>query len=74
MSPRHVPIVSGKEMVKVLERVGYRVVRQRGSHIRMRHSKKRSVSIPNHKELGVGLTLKILKDAEITVTEFKKIA
>jgi len=35
MNPK-LPVVSGRQVVRALERVGYRVVRQRGSHIRLR--------------------------------------
>ncbi|TEU19373.1 MAG: type II toxin-antitoxin system HicA family toxin [Anaerolineales bacterium] len=42
MSPK-LPVVSGRQVVRALERIGYRVVRQRGSHIRLRDE-----TNPNH--------------------------
>lgn len=66
----HFPLLSGKEMIKVLEKIGYVQVRQKGSHIRLKHSNHKSISIPDHKELGKGLTRKIIKDANLTVDEF----
>ena len=32
-----IPIISGHEAIKVFEKVGYKVIRQKGSHIRLRH-------------------------------------
>lgn len=60
-------------MVKVLEKDGYVLVRQKGSHMRLRHPFKKPVTIPNHKELGIGLTLKIIKDADLTIEQFEEL-
>ncbi len=66
------PTVSGREAVKRFERLGYRVIRQRGSHIRLHHPNpsRKPVTVPDHRELGRGLLRKLLRDAEITVQEF----
>ena len=48
----HLPVVSGREVVKALQAVGYVVVRQRGSHMRLRHltdTARRPTTVPNHK-------------------------
>jgi predicted RNA binding protein YcfA (HicA-like mRNA interferase family) len=66
-----IPLVSGKEMIKALKKTGYSVVRQNGSHIRLKHPNRKSVTVPDHKELGLGLTLRILKDAGLSPKEFK---
>jgi predicted RNA binding protein YcfA (HicA-like mRNA interferase family) len=45
------PVVSGREAIRVLEELGYRVVRQRGSHIRLRHAtapSRKPLAIPDH--------------------------
>lgn len=47
------PILSGKEIIKVLSKVGYYVVRQRGSHIRLHCKNKKSITIPNYKSIDV---------------------
>lgn len=67
------PILSGKAIVKVLAKVGYAEVRQRGSHIRLSCSGKKSVTVPDHKEVGRGLFRKILRDAELSLEEFIKL-
>lgn len=68
MSPK-TRIVSAKQMIKALEKDGYSVVRQKGSHIRLQHQEKSPVTVPNHSTLGIGITQKILKDAELSMAE-----
>jgi predicted RNA binding protein YcfA (HicA-like mRNA interferase family) len=67
------PQVSGKKLIKILEKTGYEVVKQKSSHIRMCHLTKKSVTIPNHKTIGKGLLVKILKDTELSLEDFKSI-
>ena len=69
------PIVSGQEAIKALEKIGFQIVRQKGSHVRMKHEDNRVVTIPVHgnKCLGKGLLRKILRDAELTVEQFREI-
>jgi predicted RNA binding protein YcfA (HicA-like mRNA interferase family) len=69
------PVISGNKAIKCFEKIGYKVIRQRGSHVRMRHkgnSTKQPLTIPRHKALGKGLIRKLLRDAELTVEEFLK--
>ena len=65
------PNVTGKELVAALEKVDFSIVRQKGSHVRMKHKDNRVVSIPVHgrKALGKGLLLKILRDAALSKDE-----
>lgn len=66
------PIISGNQAVRCFEKLGYQVVRQHGSHIRMHHksdSWKEPLTIPRHKMLGKGLLRKLLRDADITVED-----
>jgi predicted RNA binding protein YcfA (HicA-like mRNA interferase family) len=63
--------VSGRECVRALEKAGFDVRRQRGSHIVMqRKDPFAQVSVPNHKTLKPGTLRKIIKDAGFTVDEF----
>ncbi len=64
------PVISGDDLIKVLEKVGYRAVRQRGSHVRLKASDKPSLTIPRHKIIKTGLLLKIIKDAGLSREEF----
>jgi predicted RNA binding protein YcfA (HicA-like mRNA interferase family) len=72
MNPK-LPVVSGRQVVRALERVGYRVVRQKGSHIRLRDESDPNhlpVTVPDHRTLKPGLLRRILRDANLTVDEF----
>ncbi len=66
------PILSGRKIIEILEKAGYRQVRQRGSHIRLDCSSRKSITVPNHKIIGRGLLRKILRDAEMSLKEFLK--
>jgi predicted RNA binding protein YcfA (HicA-like mRNA interferase family) len=70
------PVISGNQTIKCFEKIGYQVVRQRGSHVRMHHksnSTKKPLTIPRHRTLGKGLLRKLLRDAEISIEEFAKL-
>ncbi len=73
MSDR-LPVVSGAQLVQALERVGWESVRQRGSHVRLKHPE-RSVPlvIPLHKELKRGTLSGILRDAGIDREELAEL-
>ena len=63
------PGLSGKEIVRALERLGFRVIRQSGSHILMKRGEKGCV-VPNHRELKTGTLSGILKQAGVSADEF----
>jgi predicted RNA binding protein YcfA (HicA-like mRNA interferase family) len=63
------PVVSGAEVVRALEHMGFNVVRQRGSHMVLRRGSAGCV-VPNHRELKVGTLSGILKQAGVSVDEF----
>ncbi|MFA5813958.1 MAG: type II toxin-antitoxin system HicA family toxin [Patescibacteria group bacterium] len=67
------PRLSGNEAVKCFAKLGYRVVRQKGSHLRLRcqlDQQKKPLTIPRHNELGKGLLRKLIRDANLTIDEF----
>ncbi|MBA2435842.1 MAG: type II toxin-antitoxin system HicA family toxin [Chthoniobacterales bacterium] len=63
------PRVSGAEAVRILERLGFAVVRQRGSHIVMRRAASGCV-VPNHRELKLGTLAGVLRQAGVSAEEF----
>ena len=73
MSDR-LPTLKGSEVVRALEKLGFRVVRRRGSHVRLKHPDGRAVTVPVHagEDLDRGLLRKILREAQISVDEFQK--
>lgn len=63
------PRVSGAEVVRALERLGFTVARQRGSHIVLRRGSSGCV-VPNHRELKTGTLAGVLKQAGVSVEDF----
>jgi predicted RNA binding protein YcfA (HicA-like mRNA interferase family) len=65
------PVLSGNEVVRVFESFGWRVARQRGSHIIMiKEGEVVTLSIPNHKEVAKGTLRSLIRSANLTVDEF----
>ena len=66
------PAVSGREVVKALEKIGYLFDRQRGSHMILRQQSPphRRLTVPDHKEVAKGTLRAIIRQAGLTVEEF----
>ena len=65
------PQISGKECIKALEKAGFFVKRQKGSHIILcRNEPFAEVVIPNHKTLDKGTLRAIIRQANLDVDEF----
>jgi len=74
MSPK-LPMVSGEETVRVLRRLGFVPIRQRGSHVVLRKQVPDGESgcvVPLHKELALGTLRSVLRQAGVTPEEFVK--
>ncbi len=63
------PLVSGTEVVRTLERLGFIVLRQKGSHIILRRGPTGCV-VPNHREIKTGTLSGILKQSGVSAEEF----
>ena len=61
--------ISGAEAIKALERLGFSITRQTGSHVRMARGNRR-VTVPMHRHLLVGTLQSILRQAEVSVADF----
>ncbi|MFC2105629.1 type II toxin-antitoxin system HicA family toxin [Candidatus Bipolaricaulota bacterium] len=66
------PRLTGEELIKILQSVGFNDVRIRGSHHFLRHSDGRTTVVPAHSSetIGPGLLSKILRDCELSRDEF----
>jgi predicted RNA binding protein YcfA (HicA-like mRNA interferase family) len=65
------PVISGREAVKVFESFGWSVARQSSSHIIMVHpGRPVTLSIPDHKEVARGTLRSLIRSAGLTVAEF----
>jgi predicted RNA binding protein YcfA (HicA-like mRNA interferase family) len=63
------PVVSAADLIRVLGSAGYVMVRQKGSHLRLRHPSGTRVplTVPNHRELKAGLLRALLRSAGMTI-------
>ncbi len=61
-----IPLLSGKQVLITLERMGFVKVHQKGSHIKMLHPDGRKIVFPYHDEVDRYTLKGSLRDAEIT--------
>ena len=73
MSPR-LPTLTGQEVIAVLQRHGFAIVRQSGSHVILRHADGRRTTVPVHagRDLGRGLLRQIMRDAKLTADDLTR--
>jgi len=62
-------------VIKVLQKCGFVILRKKGSHVRMKHPDGRITTVPTHgkETIGIGLLLRILKDADMSKDDFFKL-
>ena len=66
------PLLSGRQTVKALERLGFVETHRKGSHVKMKHADGRMIVFPFHDEID-RFTLKgAMRDAEVDMDEFLK--
>lgn len=68
------PIVDFKTMEKVLRRLGFQPIRQKGSHVFYRHPDGRATTLPHHpgRDLARPLVREILREIELTPEQFQE--
>ncbi len=69
------PSLTGEEIIKALGRAGFQILRQRGSHVYLKHPDGRTTVAPIHKgeSVGRGLMRKIMRDTDLSREEFQKL-
>lgn len=67
------PSLTGKDLVGVLKKAGFQVMRSKGSHHFLRHQDGRTTVVPVHagETIGPGLLSKILRDCDLTREELQ---
>ncbi len=67
------PSVTGQDLIKALNKCGFKVIRIKGSHHFLRHEDGRRSVVPVHKNetIGKGLLAQILRDCEISREELR---
>jgi len=68
------PVVDFKTMDRLLRKLGFELVRQKGSHVFYRHPDGRTTTLPSHasRDLARPLVREILRETEITVEQFRE--
>ena len=68
------PLLDAKELIKILNKMGFDVIRQRGSHIYMKHKDGRCTVVPMHagRDIGRGLLKRILNEIDMSREDFLK--
>ena len=67
------PLLSGRDVVKILAKKGFAVARQKGSHLiltKETENGKKGVVVPNHKEIDKGTLLEIIRQSGMTKEDF----
>jgi predicted RNA binding protein YcfA (HicA-like mRNA interferase family) len=67
------PVLSGRKAVRVFEKLGWEIARQRGSHIILvKEGEMATLSVPDHRELAKGTLRSLIRSAGLTVEAFVK--
>jgi predicted RNA binding protein YcfA (HicA-like mRNA interferase family) len=64
------PVLSGKEIIKILSKLGFLPVRQRGSHVFLKHPDGRRTVVPTHGEVNRSTLEDILAETKMSKKEF----
>lgn len=70
--PPSLPHISGAEAMCALQKLGFVIARQKGSHVIMRRGSTGCV-VPNHREIKVGTLSGVLKQAGVSLHEFMSV-
>jgi predicted RNA binding protein YcfA (HicA-like mRNA interferase family) len=66
-----VPLLNGREVVRVFEKLGWKKARQKGSHIVLvKEGQFTTLSVPDHNEVARGTLRSLIRLAGLTITEF----
>jgi len=70
-----IPSITGSNLIRALRKIGFEVIRTKGSHHFMQHSDGRCTTVPVHRgeTIGRGLLAQILRDCEISREELQRL-
>lgn len=68
------PLLSAQELIRILKKMGFEQIRQKGSHVYLKHADGRATVVPVHSgvDIGRGLLKRILNEIELDREEFFK--
>jgi predicted RNA binding protein YcfA (HicA-like mRNA interferase family) len=67
------PVLSGKQIVKILRKIGFLPVRQKGSHVFLRHPDGRRTVVPLHYEVNKSTLIDILSQTKLEKKDFLRL-
>jgi len=67
------PILSGKELIRILSKAGYWIHDQKGSHVHLRHTFRPPLTVSNHDEIAIGTLKALIKDARFSEEELMEL-
>jgi len=70
------PILTAQELIRILKKIDFEIIRQKGSHVFLAHEDGRTTVVPVHpgEDIGRGLLRKIIKeDVKISIQDFQKL-
>jgi len=67
------PVLSGKEIIKALTKIGFVPLRQKGSHVFLRHADGRRTVVPIHEEVSRSTLMDIIDQTKLTKEEFLRL-
>jgi len=69
------PAITGRQLIKALKKLGFEVIRSKGSHHFLRHDDGRCTTIPVHagETIGRGLLAQIKRDCEISLEDLREV-
>ncbi|MBI2171625.1 MAG: type II toxin-antitoxin system HicA family toxin [Chloroflexi bacterium] len=69
------PVLTSDRIIAALQKAGFGVIRQRRSHVVLRHADGRTTVVPQHRgrTIGKGLLSKVLKDVQMTREQFRSL-
>ena len=71
---KNIGLCSGSEAVKKFKKAGWKVVRQKGSHVMLtKPGYQWTLSIPQHNELGPGILRKLIRQASLSIEDFNNL-
>jgi len=62
------PVISGDKLIKLLTKLGYEIIRQKGSHVRLRkktETGEHNITVPKHREIAKGTLNDILSKVSL---------
>lgn len=65
------PVCSGAEAVRAFEKLGYKQVSQKGSHVRLKAEGRTSLTVPLRRTVAKGTLRDLIRESGFTVQKFK---